>query len=380
MPMRRIRVMIVDDVAIVRRLVADALAVDPELQVVGMAANGREALEKIPALAPDLIVLDYEMPEMDGLETLRELKRTGSRVRVVLFSTYTRHGAKATLDALWLGADDYATKVSASDLVAASRCVQTELIPKIKALCPAGDAAPAATVLPAVEALVPAGPPPAAREASTRVRDAARSAGRAAPGRTEIVAVGASTGGPRALATLLEFLPRDLGVPIVIVQHMPPLFTRSLAERLNGGAQLRCAEGEDGAVLEPGTVWIAPGNWHMCVAREGSSTLIRLNGDPPENSCRPAADPLFRSVAQVYGAGALAVVLTGMGQDGLRGAERIKQQGGAILVQDEASSVVWGMPGAVAKAGLADRVLPVRDIAAEIARRVASGRRRATVA
>lgn len=378
--MRRIRVMIVDDVAIVRRLVADALAVDPELQVVGMAANGREALAKIPALAPDLIVLDYEMPEMDGLETLRELKRTGSRVRVVLFSTYTRHGAKATLDALWLGADDYATKVSASDLVAASRCVQTELIPKIKALCPADDPAPATAVLPAADALVPAGPPPAPRAAGTRGRDAVRSAGGVAPGRAEIVAVGASTGGPRALATLLEFLPRDLAAPIVIVQHMPPLFTRSLAERLNGGAQLRCAEGEEGAVLEPGTVWIAPGNWHMCVAREGSATLLRMNGDPPENSCRPAADPLFRSVAQVYGAGVLGVVLTGMGQDGLRGAERIKERGGSILVQDEASSVVWGMPGAVAKAGLADRVLPLRDIAAEIARRVASGRRRATVA
>jgi len=359
--MRRIRVMIVDDVAIVRRLVADALAVDPELQVVGMAANGREALAKIPSLAPDLIVLDYEMPEMDGLETLRELKRTGSRARVVLFSTYTRHGAKATLDALWLGADDYATKVSASDLVAASRCVQTELIPKIKALC--SEDAPAPPVARAREALTGKAP--------------ARST---TPGRAEIIAVGASTGGPRALATLLERLPRDLAAPIVIVQHMPPLFTRSLAERLDGGTPLRCAEGEDGAVLEPGTVWIAPGNWHMTVAREGSAAVLRLTGEPPENSCRPAADPLFRSVADVYGAGALAVVLTGMGQDGLRGAERIKQRGGGVLVQDEASSVVWGMPGAVAKAGLADRVLPVRDIAAEIARRVASGRRRATVA
>ncbi|HYJ31955.1 MAG TPA: chemotaxis response regulator protein-glutamate methylesterase [Candidatus Binatia bacterium] len=380
--MRRIRVMIVDDVAIVRRLVADALAVDPELLVVGMAANGREALAKIPSLAPDLIVLDYEMPEMDGLETLRELKRIGSRARVVLFSTYTRHGAKATLDALWLGADDYATKVSASDLVAASRCVQSELIPKIKALC--SDDASAATTTPvpaptaAAEPVVPAGPPPALR---TREALSGRAPGRnAGPGRAEIIAVGASTGGPRALATLLERLPRDLAAPIVIVQHMPPLFTRSLAERLDGGTPLRCAEGEDGAVLEPGTVWIAPGNWHMTVAREGSAAVLRLTGEAPENSCRPAADPLFRSVADVYGAGALAVVLTGMGQDGLRGVERIKQRGGAVLVQDEASSVVWGMPGAVAKAGLADRVLPVRDIAAEIARRVASGRRRATVA
>lgn len=395
--MGRIRVMIVDDVAIVRRLVADALAVDPELQVVGMAANGREALAKIPTLAPDLIVLDYEMPEMDGLETLRELKRTGCPAHVVLFSTYTRTGAKATLDALWLGADDYATKVSASDLVAASRCVQSELIPKIKALCsgsrsgsgpafasptpPSGAEVAGLMAASSAEGLIPAGPAPAPPVAP-RARDmltgkAARTAGAV---RTEIVAIAASTGGPRALATLLEFMPRDLAAPIVIVQHMPPLFTKSLAERLDGSTPLRCAEGEDGAVLEPGTVWVAPGNWHMTVAREGAAAVIRLTGDPPENSCRPAADPLFRSVADIYGASALGVVLTGMGQDGLRGAERIRGRGGAILAQDEASSVVWGMPGAVAKAGLADRVLPPRDLASEIARRVASGRRRATVA
>ncbi|MGE5178505.1 MAG: protein-glutamate methylesterase/protein-glutamine glutaminase [Bacteroidota bacterium] len=367
--MRRIRVMIVDDVAIVRRLVADALAIDPELQVVGMAANGKEALAKISSFAPDLVILDYEMPEMDGLETLRELKKSFPEIRVVLFSTYTRHGAKVTLDALWLGADDYATKVSASDLVAATRCVQSELIPKIKALCGGdGSAAPG---------LVPGAPSTALT--SPREPGTAERAGRGVA-RAEIVAIGASTGGPRALASLLERLPRDLSAPVVIVQHMPPLFTRSLAERLDGSTPLRCAEGEDGAVLEAGTVWIAPGNWHVNVAREGGTATLRLSGDPPENSCRPAVDPLFRSVAEVYGAGALGVVLTGMGQDGVKGAERIKKRGGTILAQDEASSVVWGMPGAIVRAGLADRVLPVRDIAAEIARRVASGRRRATVA
>jgi two-component system, chemotaxis family, protein-glutamate methylesterase/glutaminase len=367
--MRRIRVMIVDDVAIVRRLVADALAIDPELQVVGMAANGKEALAKITSFAPDLVILDYEMPEMDGLETLRELKKSYPEIRVVLFSTYTRHGAKVTLDALWLGADDYATKVSASDLVAATRCVQSELIPKIKALCGGDDGNPAG--------LVPGSPAQAL--AAPREPGAAVNAARVST-RAEIVAIGASTGGPRALASLLERLPRDLAAPVVIVQHMPPLFTRSLAERLDGSTPLRCAEGEDGAVLEAGTVWIAPGNWHVNVAREGGTATLRLSGDPPENSCRPAVDPLFRSVADVYGAGALGVVLTGMGQDGLKGAERIKKRGGTILAQDESSSVVWGMPGAIVRAGLADRVLPVRDIAAEIARRVASGRRRATVA
>lgn len=371
--MRRIRVMLVDDVAIVRRLVTDALSIDPEIQIVGMASNGREALAKISALAPDIVVLDYEMPEMDGLETLRELKRSHPGVRVVLFSTYTRHGAKVTLDALWLGADDYATKVTASDLTTAARCVQNDLLPKIKALCPREEARE-----------MPAGPA-AATATSTGVRP---TAGRATssgerpttPSRSEIVAIGASTGGPRALATILERLPRDLPVPIVIVQHMPPLFTKSLAERLAGCTPLRCFEGDDGAALHPGTVWIAPGDWHMTVVREGNAASLRLAGDAPENSCRPAVDPLFRSVAEAYGPGALGIVLTGMGQDGLRGAERIRERRGVLLAQDEATSVVWGMPGAVARAGLCERILPVREIAGEIMRRVSVARRRATVA
>ena len=367
--------MVVDDVAIVRRLVVDALSVESEIQVVGMAANGREALAKIPSLTPDLVILDYEMPEMDGLETLRELKKLYPRIRVVLFSTYTRHGAKVTLDALWLGADDYATKVSASNLVSAMRCVQSELIPKIKALCPPDEER---EMRAGVAAMVAAAPPMAAARASVQ---GGRAPGRlASAARTEIVAMAASTGGPRILATILEKLPADLSAPIVIVQHMPPLFTKSLAERLDGCTPLRCAEGEDGAILAPGTVWIAPGNWHMRVIREGNVATLKLSGEAPENSCRPSADPLFRSVADAYGSAALGVVLTGMGQDGLKGSERIRERGGAILAQDEASSVVWGMPGAVARAGIAERVLPGREIAAEIARRVTAGRRRAPVA
>ncbi len=367
--------MVVDDVAIVRRLVIDALSVDSEIQVVGMAANGREALAKIPTLNPDLVILDYEMPEMDGLETLRELKKLYPRIRVVLFSTYTRHGAKVTLDALWLGADDYATKVSASNLVSATRCVQSELIPKIKALCPPDEER---EMRAGVAAMVAAAPPAAAAAVRASLLGG-RAPGRAAA-RTEIVAMGASTGGPRILATILEKLPPDLAAPIVIVQHMPPLFTKSLAERLDGCTPLRCAEGEDGAILAPGTVWIAPGNWHMRVIREGNTATLKLSGEAPENSCRPSADPLFRSVADAYGSAALGVVLTGMGQDGLKGAERIRERGGAVLAQDEASSVVWGMPGAVARAGIAERVLPGREIAAEIARRVTAGRRRTPVA
>jgi two-component system chemotaxis response regulator CheB len=364
---RRIRVMVVDDVAIVRRLVTNALGADPAIEVVGAAANGREALEKIPVVKPDLVILDYEMPEMDGMETLKEIRKLVGGPKVIFFSSYTRQGAKVSLDALWQGADDYATKVTADNLAAATQCVQNELIPKIKGLCESisgesGGVLPVATVYATADT--------AAASTTTQPSIA----------RADVLAIGASTGGPRALSTVIEALPADFPLPILVVQHMPPLFTRSLAERLAARSVLRCSEGVDGALLEPGTVWIAPGNWHMTVVREGNETRIRLTGEPPENSCRPSVDPLFRSVAEVYGPSALGVLLTGMGQDGLLGARRIHERQGRILVQDEATSVVWGMPGAVARAGLAQKIVPLSDMAGEILKHVsAKGRRRATV-
>ncbi|HET9950855.1 MAG TPA: chemotaxis response regulator protein-glutamate methylesterase [Candidatus Eisenbacteria bacterium] len=372
-PVRRIRVMVVDDVSMVRRLVTNALGADPAIEVVGAAANGREALEKIPVVKPDLVILDYEMPEMDGLETLREIRKLVGGPKVIFFSSYTRQGAKVSLDALWQGADDYATKVTADNLAAATKCVQNELIPKIKGLCEgatdgSGVAAPAAAAPASADA---PGAAPAVQGATTQQPSIARA---------DVLAIGASTGGPRALSTVIEALPADFPLPILVVQHMPPLFTRSLAERLASRSVLRCAEGVDGALLEPGTVWIAPGNWHMTVVRDGTDVRIRLTGDPPENSCRPSVDPLFRSVAEVYGPSALGVLLTGMGQDGLLGARRIHERQGRILVQDEATSVVWGMPGAVARAGLAQRIVPLPEMAGEILKHVtALGRRRASV-
>jgi two-component system chemotaxis response regulator CheB len=365
--MRRIRVMVVDDVSIVRRLVSNALGADSEIEVVGTAANGREALEMIQVVKPDLVILDYEMPEMDGIETLKEIRKRPGGPKVIFFSSYTRQGAKVSLDALWQGADDYATKVTADNLAAATLCVQSELLPKIKALCEslAGSRSEIASQAPPALPVTPA-PLPAAGSGSYRA---------------EILAIGASTGGPRALSAVIEALPAEFPIPIVVVQHMPPLFTRSLAERIASRSALRCAEGIDGAAVEPGTVWIAPGNWHMMLQRDGADTRLRLTADPPENSCRPSVDPLFRSVAELYGAGALGVVLTGMGQDGLLGARSLRERQGSIVVQDEATSVVWGMPGAIARAGLANRVVPLHEIAGEILKHVsASGRRRATVA
>ena len=359
--MRSIRVLVVDDVSMVRRLVVDALSIDPEVQVVGVAANGREALEKIPAVHPDLLVLDYEMPEMDGLETLIEVRKNYPSIRVIIFSSHTRHGAKVTLDALWHGADDYVAKGTADNVTAATQLIRTQLLPKIKALCSrlagTGDAAAAAPDLAAV-------PRPAPRRTSIVLA------------RAEIVAIGASTGGPRALATLFEGLPSDFPAPIVIVQHMPPIFTRLLAERLGTRTTLQCAEGTEGAPLRGGQIWIAPGDHHMVLERDGTEIRIRLTSDPPVHSCRPAVDPLFRSVAELYGSAALGVVLTGMGQDGYKGCERIRELGGAVVVQDEASSVVWGMPGIVARSGLADKVVPLGEIAGEIVRYASLGKRR----
>jgi two-component system chemotaxis response regulator CheB len=342
---------VVDDAALFRRLVADELAADPALEVVGTAANGRIALAKIPQVNPDLVILDVEMPEMDGLETLREIRKAYPRLPVIMFSALTERGAAATLDALALGATDYFAKpINAGGMDASLRVIREELIPEIKAIC-GRSATPTA---------VPAPPTPKPRQAGTD--------------RIDVVAIGTSTGGPNALADLFTGLPADLPVPVAVVQHMPPMFTRLLAERLSAQSAVRVEEGRPGGVLRAGHAWIAPGDYHMAVARNGLDVRVLVNQEPPENSCRPAADVLFRSVARVFGPSALAVVLTGMGQDGLRGCEAIREAGGHVIVQDEATSVVWGMPGFVAKAGLADRVLPLAMVAPEIVRRVRAGR------
>jgi len=360
--MRKIRILVVDDSVVIRRMVSDALAADPELEVAGSAANGHIALSKIPQVNPDLVTLDIEMPEMDGLAALRELRKTYTKLPVIMFSTLTERGASATLDALALGANDYVTKPSnVGSASAALERIREELIPKIKALCrmSPSSASPPPTALPK-----PATAPKMFQKIETR--------GPGAP--AEIVAIGVSTGGPNALAEVIPQLPASLPVPVVIVQHMPPIFTKLLAERLAAKSQIRVEEGRPGERLEPGLAWVAPGDFHMAVERKASGVQLVTHRQPPENSCRPAVDVLFRSVAEVYGARSLGVVMTGMGQDGLRGSERIREAGGRVLAQDEATSVVWGMPGFVAHAGLAEKVLPLNQIAAEIVLRVSESR------
>lgn len=360
--MRKIRILVVDDSVVIRRMVADALTADPALEVAGSAANGRIALSKIPQINPDLITMDIEMPEMDGLEALRELRKTYPKLPVIMFSTLTERGAAATLDALAYGANDYVTKPSnVGSATAALERIREQLIPKIKAHCPL---AAAISLKPA------AGLPTPAAAARPLPKFEPRSA--AAP--AEIVAIGVSTGGPNALAEVIPQFPASLPVPVVIVQHMPPVFTKLLAERLSARSHIRVEEGQPGQILEPGRAWVAPGDYHMAVERGKTGVHLITHQQPPENSVRPAVDVLFRSVAEVYGPRALGVVMTGMGQDGLRGSECIREAGGRVLAQDEATSVVWGMPGFVAQAGLAEKVLPLNQIAAEIVQRVTDSR------
>jgi two-component system chemotaxis response regulator CheB len=348
--MDKIRVLLVDDAAVVRRLVTKALNEDPELEVAATAADGRMALDRVAAADPDVVLLDLEMPRLDGLATLAELRRTHPRLPVIMFSRFTQKGVEATVHALTLGADDYVPKPG--DGVEVEHCIQNLLIPKIK-------------VLGARHRSRRAGPsavaPPATSAVSTR---------RTSAPNVEVLAIGTSTGGPNALAELVPALPADLPVPVLIVQHMPPDFTARLAERLAAKSRIAVCEGADGQQLTPGRAWVAPGNYHMAIHREASGGRLALNQDPPENSCRPAVDVLFRSAAAAYGPGVLAVVLTGMGEDGLRGCEKVRAAGGQILVQDEASSVVWSMPGAVARAGLADQALPLDQLAPAIVRRL----------
>lgn len=348
--MRPLRVLVVDDSVVIRRLVSDVLSADADIEVVGTAANGRIALEKLDALRPDAVTLDIEMPVLDGLGTLRELRRSHSRLPVVMFSTLTQRGGIATLEALALGASDYVTKPSnVGSANQAMENVREQLIPKIKALC-----GRRTIVAPPRSA-----PAPRPNRPSKRV---------------ELLAIGCSTGGPEALERVLPLLPATFPVPVVVVQHMPPMFTGLLAARLNNRCALEVVEAAEGDVLRPGRVLIAPGGRHLVLRRSGGRTVVELNDDPPENFCRPAVDPMFRTAAQAYGPGVLATVLTGMGTDGRKGAEAVRASGGSVLAQDAATSVVWGMPGAVVEAGLADQVLPLASVATGITSAVAQAR------
>jgi two-component system, chemotaxis family, protein-glutamate methylesterase/glutaminase len=352
-----IRILIVDDSSVIRKVLSEGLASDAGIEVVGTAANGQIALSKIPQVNPDVVTLDIEMPIMNGIETLIAIRKIYPKLPVIMFSTLTERGAVTTLDALAQGASDYVTKPSnTGSLEVTLHQIREQLIPKVKALCPSRVPMQAH------------GGPPTPQWRPTKSLQSFEYA------QIDILAIGTSTGGPNALAELIPAIPKDFPVPIVIVQHMPPVFTRLLAARMTERSSLNVQEGKAGEILKAGDAWIAPGDFHMTVERQGTSVRLATNQDPPENSCRPAVDPLFRSVAKVYGPNALSVVLTGMGSDGVIGAQHIRERGGQVLAQDEKSSVVWGMPGQVVAAGLANAVYPLASMAGEIIRRVAMKR------
>jgi two-component system chemotaxis response regulator CheB len=379
---RRTRILIVDDSAVMRSLLRSVVTTDAGLEVAGTAADGASALASLAQLQPDLILLDVEMPVMDGLVTLRELRRRGNRMPVIMCSSLTQRGARVTIEALACGASDYVTKPTGqSGREAALNALAGELIPKIHALSRPSQPRPSIQFSAQSMSPVPVSSLPGIGRASSAPSPSLLSRQPLRPqpitAIPSVVAIGVSTGGPAALDVLLPLLPATFQLPVLIVQHMPELFTHLFAERLNGRCKLRVREAAEGDPVVPGTISIARGNWHLEVVAASLASApptLRLTQGPLENHCRPAVDVLFRSAAKVYGSGVLAVVLTGMGSDGLNGSRVVREQGGSVLAQDEASSTVWGMPGAVASAGLAHRILPLEAIAPEILRVAALAR------
>jgi two-component system chemotaxis response regulator CheB len=356
----RLRVLVVDDSVVLRRVLVRELSRDPDIEVIATAPNGRVALAKVALAVPDLITLDVEMPAKDGLKTLAALRRTHPLLPVIMFSAFSE---PALLDeGLAFKAVDYVLKPpERSGGNATLKVIREDLLPRIK-----GHLARKAT----------------SHSSNSDFAGGAisfhNSIGNIAEGpaaAVEIVVVGVSTGGPDALAELLPCFPQDFPVPILIVQHIVPAFTKILADRLASKSRIRVLEAVSDQLLMPAHAWLAPGGSHMLVEDTLTGPRIQFDMGPPENSCRPSVDVLFRSVAKVYGSHVLAVMMTGMGQDGFEGCKQIHQAGGRILVQDESSSVVWGMPRFVIQAGIVDRILPLRELGPEIVRRVMERRK-----
>jgi two-component system chemotaxis response regulator CheB len=347
-PPRKVRVLHIDDSAVMRSLLRMVLEPHPSIEIAASASSGQEGLATFERMHPDLVLLDIEMPGINGLEVLSSIRRADRRVPVIMCSTLTSRGARITIEALARGATDYVTKPGAQNGIRQGvETLSRELLPKILALFPPEIARSAA---PAAQPSRPTLPPPSSLS-------------------PKIVVIGVSTGGPAALEVLLPGIPASFPLPILIVQHMPRLFTGLLAERLNSLCSLRVREAAPDAVAEPGVVDIARGDWHLELTRE---LRLRLQQNDPENFCRPSVDALFRSAAAACAARVLGIILTDMGSDGLAGSRIIRSAGGVIFAQDAATSIVWGMPGSVANAGLASKILPLDAIPGEILRLVST--------
>lgn len=368
----RLRILVVDDTVTFRKVLSDLLRALPGIEVVGTAANGKIALQKVDSLKPDLLTLDLEMPELDGLGVLEALRESGRRVGVIMLSAFTTAGAESTVAALKLGAFDFVVKPSSGNPAEGVEALRRELVPKVEAFGrthgvrkilsgggPAGGSSGGVAAAPRR---------PSAERGSAVVRPPGALRATDAVTSPQVIAIGISTGGPQALSQVLPRLPGTLGVPVLVVQHMPPKFTRSLATDLDVRCALNVVEAEDGQAVRPGTVFIAPGGRQMKVGRSSGGLVIRITDDPPEQNCRPSVDYLFRSVSQECRGAAVGVVMTGMGSDGTLGARLLKRQGALIIAQDEETCVVFGMPKFLVEEGLADAVLPLAEIAPTLTR------------
>ncbi len=377
----RYAVMVVDDSAVIRGLISRILEADKDLEVVASVGNGRMAVDAIRRRPVDVVVLDIEMPVMDGLEALPLLLKACPAARVVMASTLTKRNADISLKALEAGATDYIAKPTAVRDIHSTESFRTELLQKVKTLAAAAGPRRPSSAQRSVfsaDARRRPGTPGAAAPATLARRDGASGAPGAAPRtrdfpkqfRPEVLAIGSSTGGPQALFEVLKHLSRGLSVPLIITQHMPPTFTTILAEHISRQCGLQAAEGVDGEALVPGRCYVAPGDYHMTVVAGGGSARIKLSQGPLVNFCRPAVDPMLESAVSLFGPRVLALILTGMGQDGMLGCRAVAGGGGAVVAQDEATSVVWGMPGAVSGDGSANAILPLSDIGPFLRRHV----------
>ena len=368
-----IRVMVVDDSAVIRGLISRMLSSEPSITVVASVGNGQMAIDALSRHDVDVIIMDIEMPVMDGLTALPKLLEVDPEVRIVMASTLTARNAETSMRALELGASDYIPKPTSTREISGGDDFRRELVEKVRVLGlrpkrglrrrplgeparpvetprPGGAPRPAAPPRP-VPSLYPPGPiqlrPPS-------------------PIRPSILAIGSSTGGPPALFAVLREIPPSIELPVLITQHMPPTFTTILAQHIERNSKLPCREAADGEPIVSGRIYLAPGNFHMVVESQDGKPVTRLNQDPPESFCRPAVDPMLRSLVKIYHGRVLAVILTGMGADGLKGCREVVGAGGTVFAQDEASSVVWGMPGAVATAGICSAVIPLKDVGARV--------------
>lgn len=375
--MRKTKVLVVDDSSFSRRAISECLSRDPEVEVVGTASGGHQALALVDALKPDVLTLDIEMPDLDGLATLRLLQKKHPSLPVIMCSSLTERGASATLQSLAEGACCYVTKPRVGSSLADNlNRLSADLLPKVKALGarffqkrkfahPPVHPTPK-NWLP--KQSVPPSTPPLSMEKELESFSQ--------PQRIDAIVIAASTGGPAALATLLPSLPKDLSVPVAVVQHMPPVFTRLLAERLSAECAIPVQEAQTKSPFVPGTILIAPGGFHLSLELSHGNPTTILTQDEPDQFCRPSANRLFQSAARIFGQNTLGIVLTGMGCDATEGCREIRKYGGRVIAQDEASSIIWGMPRSVAENGLANSILPLRKIAQEIIFRTSMFRRK----